>query len=348
MPIVTLRLPDVKRQTEFRPEKCPYCHGETFQRWGQVTKPVKDHCYRSVSLYRYHCCDCRRTFRHYPEGVNRATQTQRLRKLAALMWVLGLSLRNTCALLSVFGVSLSHMSVWRDIQEQAELQRKRRQWQACRVLGLDGAYVRCQGQTQPVLVAVDLGRGEPVALGYVDEHDPQAVVRFLRPLVQRLGVSVVVSDDLHSYRIATDKLEVEHQVCQFHVRRWVGQKLRQLRETVPKELLWVVEQTKTILDELPIEGDRQQVALYQQVSVPRQAQAQALSPVDQLRWLLIRLSENWQRYRVFDWQPDVPWTNNDSEQVIGKMKMRSRTVRGYKSVRGMLAALLLAGLGAAC
>jgi len=43
------------------------------------------------------------------------------------MWVLGLSLRNTCALLSVFGVSLSHMSVWRDIQEHANLQRKRRQ-----------------------------------------------------------------------------------------------------------------------------------------------------------------------------------------------------------------------------
>jgi hypothetical protein len=36
------------------------------------------------------------------------------------------------------------------------------------------------------------------------------------------------------------------------------------------------------------------------------------------------------------------------EQVIGRMKMRSRTVRGYKSTQGMLAALLLAGLGATC
>lgn len=60
------------------------------------------------------------------------------------------------------------------------------------------------------------------------------------------------------------------------------------------------------------------VALYQQIAVPNQGQAQQLSPVDQLRWLLIRLSENWHRYRVFDWQPDVPWTNNDTKQVIGK------------------------------
>jgi hypothetical protein len=70
--------------------------------------------------------------------------------------------------------------------------------------------------------------------------------------------------------------------------------------------------------------------------------------VDQLRRLLIRLSENWHHYRIFDWQPEVPWTNNCIEQMIGRMKMRSRTVRGYKSTRGMLAALLLAGLGAAC
>ena len=348
MPIVTLRLPDVKRHSEIRPTTCPHCHGATFQRWGKVSKPVKDQRHRTVSVYRYRCCHCRRTFRGYPDGVDRADQTRRLRKLAALMWVLGLSLRHTCTVLAAFGVSLSHMSVWRDLQEQADLQRQRRCWLSTRVLGVDGAYVRCKGKTQPVLVVVDLGRGEPVEIGYVNEHDPRAVVRFLRPIVQRLGASVVVSDDLHSYRTAADQIGVEHQICQFHLRRWVGGMLHNLRETVPKEWLWVVEHTKTILDELPIDGDRQLVELYKQVHVPRQGRDQAQTPIDQLRWLLIRLSENWQRYRVFDWQPEVPWTNNGTEQLIGRMKMRSRTVRGYKSTRGMLAALLLAGLGAAC
>jgi hypothetical protein len=64
-----------------------------------------------------------------------------------------------------------------------------------------------------------------------------------------------------------------------------------------------------------------------------------------LRNLLIRLSEHWHTYRVFDWDKDVPWTNNGTEQVIGRMKMRSRTVRGYKTEPGMLAGLLLAGSG---
>jgi hypothetical protein len=67
--------------------------------------------------------------------------------------------------------------------------------------------------------------------------------------------------------------------------------------------------------------------------------------VDQLRNLLIRLSEDWENYRIFDWQPEVPWTNNTTEQVIGRMKMRSRTVRGYKTETGMLAGLMAAGSG---
>ncbi len=68
--------------------------------------------------------------------------------------------------------------------------------------------------------------------------------------------------------------------------------------------------------------------------------------MDELRKLLIRLSDHWDSYRVFDWQPDVPWTNNATEQAIGRMKMRSRTVRGYKSWPGMQAGWILAGNGA--
>ena len=47
MSIVTLSLPDVNPKTEIRPKVCPYCSGETFQRWGRVSKPVKDNRYRS-------------------------------------------------------------------------------------------------------------------------------------------------------------------------------------------------------------------------------------------------------------------------------------------------------------
>lgn len=235
MAIIVLQLPGVKRKSEIRPQKCPNCQGETLRRWGRVRKPVRDNCIRTVQAFRYCCGHCRRTFRHCPVGVDRADQTQRLRKLAAILWVLGLSLRGVRLALSAFGLKLSHMSVWQDVQEQANLLGKRRQWQGVRVLGVEGAYPLLQGKKRPELIAVDLGNGRPVAIAQVDEANPQAVKRFLEPLVQRLEVSVIVTDDLASFRPVAEKLGLEHQVCQFHVRRWVGRMLRELRTSLPQK-----------------------------------------------------------------------------------------------------------------
>jgi transposase-like protein len=347
MSIVVLQLPVVKRKSEARPQKCPYCQGETFQRWGKVIKPVRDNGFRSVEVHRYRCCRCRRTFRHYPAGIDRADQTQRLRKLVAIYWVLGMSLRSVPMALAPFGVPLSHMSVWRDLQEQAGLVEQRRHWHPVRVLGVDGVYPLAKGSKCPVLIAVDLGDGQPVAIGKVDESNPQAVRRWLGPLVKRLGVSVIVTDDLLSFRLVAQQLGVEHQVCQFHVRRWVGRALRELAATLPKDWGWVLEEVKHLLAELPPEGSRRLFELWKQIPERRVGQAGRRSPLEQLRNLLIRLSERWDSYRVFDWQKGVPWTNNGTEQAIGRMQMRSRTVRGYKSWPGMWTALMLTGSGLA-
>jgi len=344
MSIVVLKLPEVKEEAG-RPTRCPVCQGETFQRWGGQVKRVRDPQVKAVVVYRYRCCACGHTFREYPEGVDRAQQSQRLRKLAALTWVLGLSYRGMAAVFEVFQVELSRMSGWRDVQAWARQLRKQRQWQKVRVLGVDGAYVRGWGAQQKVLIAVDLGAGQPVQIGYVDEHDPQAVRRWLEPLVQRLGVSVIVTDDLMTYRSVTEKLALEHQVCQFHVRRWVGKMLKELQETVPKDWLWVIDEIKQLLEDLAPEGSRRLLELYKQLPARQSEVDQPRTSIEQLRWLLIRLSEHWANYRLFDWQTDVPWTNNGSEQVIGRMKIRSRTVRGYKSKDGMLNALMVTGSG---
>ena len=345
MAIVILQLPNVKRKTETRPKKCPYCPGETFQRWGRVRKAVRDSRFQSVGVYRYRCCRCQRTFRHYPAGVDRADQTERLRKLAAICWVLGLSLRGVSMVLSAFRITLSHTTVWRDMNEATQKLSRQRQWKPVRVLGLDGLYPLGWGKKQAVLVAVDMGNGQPVAIGYVDESNPRAVRRFLEPIVKSLDVGVIVTDDLSSYRIVAEKLDLEHQVCQFHVRRWVGKALRQLRETVPKEWLWVLDEIKNLIEELPPEGSRRLFELWKQIPERSTLPSGSLSPLGQLRNLLIRLSEHWPSYRVFTWQKDVPWTNNITEQAIGRMKMRSRTVRGYKSWPGMHQGLMLAGSG---
>ena len=346
MSIVTLQLPEVKASEPSRPKRCPKCGGETFQRWGGAIRQVRDPQVWEVRVYRYRCCACRHTFRHYPSGVSQASQTARMRALAAIGWILGMSYRGGACYLSGFGVRLGRMSIWRDVQERAEELERERHWKPVRVLGVDGAYVRGWGETQPVVVAVDMGTGDPVRVGYVDEKDPQAVRKFLEPLVQRLGVSVIVTDDLSSYKQVADALDLEQQVCQFHLRRWVGRTLHELKDTLPLEWLGVIEETKTLIEELPIQGDRRLVELWRKIPETRQGRKGSdLSPLDRLRFLLVRLAQDWVRYRVFDWQPDVPWTNNPTEQAIGRMKMRARTVRGYKTWPGMASGLMTAGVG---
>jgi len=115
------------------------------------------------------------------------------------------------------------MSAWRDAQEAAGNLKRKRMWKQVRVLGLDGAYVLGWGEKRAVIVAVDLGEGKPVAIGYEDEHNPDAIRRWLEPIVKRLGVSVIVTDDLMQYKTVAEKLDLEYQICQFHVRvGWDG------------------------------------------------------------------------------------------------------------------------------
>jgi len=108
-------------------------------------------------------------------------------------------------------VGIDHMTAWRDVQERAKQLRQKQMWKKVRVLGVDGAYVRGMGKTQPVVVAVDLGSGEPVSIAYIDEAKPNAVKRWLGPLVKQLGVSVIVTDDLVHYKTVADQLDLEHQ-----------------------------------------------------------------------------------------------------------------------------------------
>ena len=343
MAIVVLKLKDVKRKTEERPRKCPHCERETFQRWGQVKKPVKDVRVRSVRVYRYRCCHCRRTFRHYPEGISRADQTERLKQFATLCWTLGLSHRGVSLILSGWEVSLAHISVWRDVQAEAGERRKQTQKKRVRVLGLDGAYVLGWGEKQPVLVGVDMGDGQVVSLGYVNEYDPQTVRRWLAGVVKQLGVSVIVTDDLASYRQVAETLDLGHQVCQFHVRRWLGKTLKELRETVPKDWQWILDEIEQLIEFLPAQGDKRLYALWKQLAIRRTGRGQPLTALEQLRSLLLRLSQHWQSYCTFQHEPEVPWTNNATERAIGRMKMRARTVRGYKTWPGMHNGLLITG-----
>lgn len=360
MAIVRIQLPTVNLTPVDRPKQCRYCSCEILQRWGVVLKPVRDTHFEEVGAYRFRCtnAECKRTFRWYPEGVDKADISQRLRCLAAIAWSMGLSLRGVGTIFSAFGEGLkvSRMSVWRAVQEQGKQLRRtakaHQQRHQVRVLGIDGAWIRLNGETTGVMIAVDMGNGQMVSMEVVDEHDPTAVCRWLRPLVEEFGVEVIVTDDLTTYNTVEEQLGVDRQVCYFHMRRWVGKALLDLEKKLAVEEGWpewpgVITEVRQLVEELPPEGDRRLMELWQEVQKECgfRKRCEQDTPLQKLARLLVQLMENWGRYRFYlteeGAQLKVPATNNLTEQMIGNGKIRSRTVRGYKSKEGVLAAFLV-------
>lgn len=65
---------------------------------------------------------------------------------------------------------------------------------------------------------------------------------------------IAVNDSLVTYQIVAEKLRLDHQVYQCYVRGWVGRKLHELREPVPKKWQWVSDEIKRLLTELLPKG----------------------------------------------------------------------------------------------
>jgi transposase-like protein len=57
----------------------------------RVAKALRDTMYHQVPVHRYQCLKCKRTFRVYPEGTTHAQTSQRVKGLAVMLYLLGLS-----------------------------------------------------------------------------------------------------------------------------------------------------------------------------------------------------------------------------------------------------------------
>jgi hypothetical protein len=254
------------------------------------------------------------------------------------MWSLGLSHRSVVLILSAFGVCLSHMSGWRDVREAGQRIRRSLKWKAARIVGVDGAWVAGQG----IMVAVDLGDGELLALAEIDEKEKKQVSRWLKALKQQHNIGAIVTDDLATYKEIAQELEVGHQICQFHVRRWVGKALKALEQELPPEWLHVIPKLQDLIHDLPSQGSKVLHELWKQIPGRTTQPDEKRTPLEKLRDLVLRLSQDWERYIEFYHDPGIPWTNNRTEQIIGRLKNRAKRVRGYKTTEGLLVGSLVA------
>ncbi len=253
-------------------------------------------------------------------------------KVCAILWSLGLSHRSASLMLGVFGVKLSHMSSWRDVQAAGEALRRKLKWKSARVVGVDGAWVNGKG----MMVAVDLGDGEVLALAQIDEKDKHQVGAWLQALKQQHQIGAIVTDDLALYKEIARTLQVGHQVCQFHVRRWVGKALKALQEELAPEWLPLIPTLYALVQGLPSNGGKILYDIWLALPARSSTPTQQRTALEKLRDLVLRLSRDWQKYLEFYHDPGIPWTNNATERMIGKLKSRAKRVRGYKTSDGLL------------
>ena len=116
-----LILPRVEPETIIPPTACPYagCPGRHFRLRQSVAKPVRDTVHERRDSPPLRCLRCRRTFRVYPLGVTADHTSQRVKGLAVMLYLLGLSYGAVALALEALGVYLCKSRVYDAVQAAA-------------------------------------------------------------------------------------------------------------------------------------------------------------------------------------------------------------------------------------
>jgi transposase-like protein len=316
-----LLVPRVKPLPEARPAACAYCQSPLLQRHQQVLKALVDTHVRQTQAVRYRCTACGRTFRHYAQGASPYRQSQRVISLAVLLWTLGLSQRAVALVLVGLEAAIHRSTMLRDIHRAGASLWDFSPVGPVRVLGVDETVVRMRGRAVFLGFVVDTKTGTTVGVDILVERDSEAFLGWLCPYVERLGVQVLVTDDLNTYKPAVEGLGIRHQVCLAHVRKGVTKRLRKV-EGWEEEKAFI----QHLVRKLPQNGGALLLRLERRV---------LRSP--SLRRLVVDLQQRWPALVCHQRVAGVPATNNRTEQAIGKSEVRFKTVRGFKSPLGVMA-----------
>ncbi len=372
---LTVRLPKVEPTQIQPPTHCPLrargqakrtCPGTQFKLHQIICrKSVRDTRYTEVIAHRYRCLKCQRSFRVYPQGVSNDHQSDTLKALSVLLYVLGLSYQGVADLLDGLDHPVCKVTVYNNVQATGQAaQRLREQWlkrQAgqVKVLGIDFTHVKCQGQDKIVAVATAVLAGQSLTFDLLEAETALRIEQWIRDLARVLGAEILVTDDADSLKTVADHLGLQQQICRAHVNRNVhdlvaalGTRALEQPDRVPWELgaEMTVEQfiqdltlLEWIIKSVPATGQAQLQALAERYqAAPPPPQGGKATMWYRMRLLTLDWSEHWARLAFYhQWRGEhgarLDGTNTVTEQVIGQcVKERYRTMRAYKREASIL------------
>src|SRR6266699_1396585 len=311
-------LPKVNPEAITVPTRCAYigCSGSKFYLRQEVAKPLRDTVYQQVQVHRYQCLKCKRTFRVYPEGTTHAQTSQRVKGLAVMLYLLGLSYGAASLALEALGVYLCKSRIYDAVQETAKLVPglKREQVFAeikTPALGGDLTSVKCKGEWLPLGITADPISGLALTIDALSAQDSKALQEWIEPIAKSVGASVLVSKDADGFLKA------------------IGVSLEQAAADL------------TRLGELVKSRQREQATeveamhrRYLEASPPQEGEHQSLAY--RLRLVFLDRWNLWHRLtRYRSWKgpqgETLDGTNHACERAIGWwIKERYRSMRGYK------------------
>lgn len=368
-----LLLPPVRPDTYEEPTTCPSkgCRGTRFHMRQEWPKPLRDTLFPAVVARRYECLRCGHTFRIYPIGVSKAQTSARLRGLAVLLYLLGMSYGAVSLTLEALSHPLGKTAVYYAVQAAGRKVAGLRRDSVClpagkskvTAMGADLTSVKCAGKWLSVGVTVDAQEGVALTVDILDDAEAQTLKEWVGEVAKAVGAEVLVSDDADAFKTAADENGMEQQVCKSHVLRnteeWVEKMKPQMARDADGSLGEIgvsPEQAVADCDELlrlmrerqpgpKAEGLLEAIHRRYVAAAPPKRDGEekvGMTLAYRLRLFSLDRWNLWPRLTFYrTWRDKdggrLDGTNNATERAIGWwVKERYRTMRGYKRQESVL------------
>jgi hypothetical protein len=318
--------------------RCPHCGRNQGRIHSAVRhRAISDPRATRIPQQRMQCPWCKTTWTLRPAGVEAGfRRSRRLVGLGVVLYMLGLSDRGVETFLPLLGCRGSKSSIDRDVMAAGEracdLHRQAPRMRV-RVLGVDGTGAAMAGQDRGLLFFVGIGAGGGlIAVQAVQEEETGKVRQHVARVMAEVGAEELRTDEHSVYEGIVP--EGRHRLCLTHWRKSKGKRAADLRrEAEAQEAVFEADTMRELLELLRKKPRAPTVPEELERLVRRYIHARKGLPW-KVNQLLQHVERTWEK--VSDDPADA--TNNATERVIGlTFKIRSKTMRGFKSMEKVLA-----------
>jgi len=328
----------------------PCCHSGVI-RHQSSWRGLTDIRLGAVTVQRYLCKACGRTFTHRPRGVSRSSKSDHLKALAVLAYCLGLSYDAVTKLLEGLRAPVCKGSVYNYVRAAGQVARRlhRRAASATQLVavGQDTTVYKVKGRKTILSCVADALTGKTISLQFLRREDADTLKACLQKVVGP-ETEILISDDAQAYKVVAQELGLGHQLCLAHVKKALIRRAARILKATPKEhpqyrsigkdcrwLQQALARGKKVTMRL-WKWARQKLPTYLGARPP--GKGQRASPQYRMRLMLTELVDyglNLFTYRTLKDEKGrlmLDGTNNATERSIGWTgKVRYRLMRGAKS-----------------